>query len=83
MCPNWDWFSTYKTSKRGMLMGNNASCKIVGIGIVRIKMFDRVRRTLGDVRHVLDLRRNLISLNTLDSKRYKYTGVGRVLKLSK
>ena len=64
-------------------MGNNAPCKIVGIGTVRIKMFDGVVRTLSDVRHVPDLKRNLISLNTLDVKRYKYTGEDGVVKISK
>ena len=84
MTPNRDWFFTYKPVHKGeVLMGNNASCKVVGIGIVRIKMFDGVARTLGDVRHVLDLKRNLISLSTLDAKEYKYTGEGEVLKISK
>ena len=64
-------------------MGNNASCKVAGIGIVHIKMFDGVVRTLGDVKHVLDLKRNLISLSTLDTKGYKYTSEGGVLKISK
>ena len=54
-----------------MLMGNNASYKIVGIGTVKIKMFDGIVTTLNDVRHVLNLKRNLISLSTLDSKGYK------------
>ena len=30
-------------------MGNNMSCKIFGIGIVRIKMHDGVMRTLIEV----------------------------------
>ena len=64
-------------------MGNNASCKVAGIGIVRIKIFDGVVHTLGDVRHVLDLKRNLISLSTLEAKWYKYTGEGGVLKICK
>ena len=46
-------------------------------------MFDGVVRTLGDIRHVPDLKRNLISLSTLDTKGYKYTGEGGVLKISK
>ena len=49
-------------------MGYNSSCRIAGIGAVRIKMFDGVVRTLDDVRHVPDMKRNLISLSTLDSK---------------
>ena len=64
-------------------MENNTPYKIDGIGIVRIKLFDRVIRALSDVRHVPDLKRNLISLNTLDVKRYKYTGEGGVVKVSK
>ena len=84
MCPNRDWVSTYEIVSKGVVvMGNNASCKIAGIGMVRIKMFDGVVRTLGDVRHVPDLNRNLILLSTIDSKGYKYTGEGGVLKVSK
>ena len=77
MTPNRDWFSTYEPMhKCAILMGNNASCTVVGIGIVRIRMFDGVVCTLGDVRHVPDLKRNLTSLSTLDAKGYKYTGEG-------
>ena len=84
MCPNRDWFSTYEIVFKGVvLMGNNASCKIASNGIVRIKIFDRVVKTLGNVRHVPDLKRNLILLSTLDSKGYKYTGESGVLKVSK
>ena len=66
-----------------VLMGNNASCKVAGIGKVCIRMFDGVVRTLGDIIHVPDLKRNLISLSTLDAKGYKYTSEGGVLKISK
>ena len=66
-----------------MLMRNNSSCKIVGIGIVKIKMFDGIVQTLIDVRHVLDFKRNLISLNTLDLNGYKFIGKNGVIKLSK
>ena len=84
MCLNRDWFSTYETVFKGVvLMGNNASCKIASNGTVRIKMFDGVVKTLGNVRHVPDLKRNLILLSTLDSKGYKYTGESGVLKVSK
>ena len=84
MTPNRDWFSTYELVHKGaVLMVNNASCKAAGIRTVRIKIFDGVVHTLGDVRHVLDLKMNLISLSTLDTKGYKYTGEGGVLKISK
>ncbi|KAG8496844.1 hypothetical protein CXB51_008135 [Gossypium anomalum] len=84
MRPNRDWFTTYKTFFEGVVfMGNNASCKISGVGTIKVKMFDGVLRTLSDVRHVPKLKRNLISLSTLDSKWYKYTAKIRVLKISK
>ena len=81
-CPNHDWFSTYKVvSKGAVLMGNDSPCKI-GISKVIIKMFDGI--TLGDVKHDLDLKKNLISLSAaLDSKGHKYTGEGRALKVRK
>jgi hypothetical protein len=38
---------------------------------------------LKDVRHIPGMARNLISLSTLDSEGYKYSGSGGVLKVSK
>ncbi|KAG8479075.1 hypothetical protein CXB51_029907 [Gossypium anomalum] len=74
MSPNWDWLTTYETvSECVILMGNNVSCKITGVGTIKVKMFDGVVRTLSDLRHVSELKRNLISLSTLDSKGYIYT----------
>ncbi|KAG8489165.1 hypothetical protein CXB51_017148 [Gossypium anomalum] len=84
LSPNRDWFTTYEiVSEVVVLMGNNASCKIAGVGTIKVKMFDRVVRTLSDVRHVPELKRNLISLSTLDSKGYRYTTESGVLKISK
>ncbi|KAG8496341.1 hypothetical protein CXB51_007486 [Gossypium anomalum] len=84
MSPNRDWFTTYETVSEGVvLMRNNASCKITGVGTIKVKMFYRVDRTLSDVRHVPELKRNLISLSTLDSKGYRYTAESGVLKISK
>jgi hypothetical protein len=40
-------------------------------------------RMLKDVRHIPGMARNLISLSTLDSEGYKYSGSGGVLKVSK
>ncbi|KAG8502413.1 hypothetical protein CXB51_000424 [Gossypium anomalum] len=49
MSPNRDWFTTYETVSEGViLMENNASCKIAGVGTIKVKMFDRVVRTLID-----------------------------------
>ena len=64
-------------------MGNDAQCKVVGKGTVKIKTNDGVTRTLTGFRHVPDLKRNLISLGTLESLGCKYLAEGGVLKVSK
>ena len=82
--PHRDWFDTYKPVNCGsFLMGNDAACKVVGIGIIKIKMFDNVVRTLGEARHVLEVKKNLISLETLDSNGYCYKSKNGLMKLSK
>ncbi|OIT36636.1 hypothetical protein A4A49_57843, partial [Nicotiana attenuata] len=43
---------------------------------------DGVVRTLTDVRHVPDLKKNLISLGTLESLGCKYAGEGGIPKVS-
>ena len=47
-------------------MENNSLCKVVGLYTIRFKMFDGMIRKLREVRHVPDLKRNLISLGTQD-----------------
>lgn len=84
ICPNRDWITTYEVVLKGVVtMENNAPSKIVGIGSVKIKIFDGAITTLTSRRHVLDLKRNLISLSAIDSKEYNYTNEGRVLKINR
>ena len=64
-------------------MGNNATCLVIGIGTVKIKMFDGVVRVLSNVRHVPDLRKNLISLGVLDDLCYSYSSKGGIMKITK
>jgi len=49
-------------------MGNNAPCKVVGIGSIQIKMHDEIVRTLIEVCHVLGLKKNLVFVGAMDSK---------------
>ena len=59
ICPHKGWFSSYQTVNDGIvLLGDNHSCKTVGVGSVKTKMFDGVIRTLTDVRHVFELEKN-------------------------
>ena len=48
-------------------MENNMSCKIIGIGSIKIRMHDGIVRILSNVWHVSDLKKNLIFLGIFDS----------------
>lgn len=74
---------SYHMSSRGLihivqgnfgyaLMGNNASYKVIGMQSVKIKIFNGMVRTLEVVKHVTELRKNLIFLSTLDTGHYSY-----------
>ena len=54
-------------------MSNDAKCLVIGIGTVKIKIFDGVVRVFGDVKHILNLIKNLISLGALDDLGYSYS----------
>ena len=64
-------------------MGNNVVCKIVGIGNIRIKMFDGQVRILTNVCHVSDLKKNFLSLRALKTRRYKFSGADGGIKVTK
>lgn len=54
VCPNRDWFEIYEIVTRGSIeMGNNLPYKTTCIGNVRVKMFDGMVKTLGNVKHIL------------------------------
>ena len=48
-----------------------------------MKMFDGTVRTLMNVRYVLGLKKNLISLGTLDKIECRITCEGRVMKIAR
>lgn len=50
-----------------VILGNNKTCKIRGIGNVRLKFHDSTELLLSDVRHVPELKRKLISLGAVDN----------------
>lgn len=66
-----------------VLLGNNKACKIKGIESLRIRMHDRVHRLVRDVRYVLELKRNLIFLGTLDAGGYSFKFENGQLRVSK
>jgi len=49
-------------------MRNDSSSRAISIGTVKIRIHDGTIRTLLDVRYILNLRKNIISLSILDLK---------------
>ncbi len=64
-------------------MGNDTVCQIVGIGSIRFKVHDGKIVLLTDVRHILGLRRNLISISQLDKRNMSYRGSRGVIEILK
>ena len=77
--PNKEFFTSYRPGDFGTVkMGNTSYSKIVGIGDVCIQTDVGCSLTLRDVRHVPDLRLNLISGVALDREGYvNYFGNGK------
>lgn len=84
MCPVKTWFEEITESKQGIVVqGNDNSCQVKGIGTIRLQMHDGINRILKDVRFLPELKRNLISLGTLESSVYELKLENRVLKVSR
>ena len=84
MTPHRNWFETYRLVNCGSVrIGNDATCTIIGMGTIKIKMSDGVVRTLEEIRHISDMKKNLISLGTLDLKGYSYKSENEIMKVSK
>ena len=64
-------------------MGNDTACKVVGIDMVKVKMYGRIILTFSNMRHVPTLKKNLISLGALDANGYTYSLSGDKLKIFK
>jgi transposase InsO family protein len=82
--PHRDFFSSYTNGHFGWVrMGNEAKCKIVGMGDIQLETDIGCKLVLKDVRHVPEMRFNLISIWKLDDEGYhNYLGGGQ-WKLSK
>lgn len=81
--PSRSWFESFTDVERLVFLGNNISCRVTGIGTIRLKMHNGVERILSEVSYVPDLKRNLISLGTLDSCGYTFKSENGILKIQK
>ena len=68
-----DFFTTYTKGDYGSVrMGNEGLSKIIGLGDVCLKTYLGCKLLLKDVRHVPDIRLNLISTRKLDYEGFNY-----------
>ena len=73
MFPNIEWFKNFcNRETKTVYMGNNQSCCVQGIGDISFKVHDNRIKMLTNVRYVPRLKRNIISLGTLDELGYSY-----------
>ncbi|KAM2059174.1 hypothetical protein TB1_030778 [Malus domestica] len=83
MTPHKDWFSSLKEFDGGVVfMGDDNLCTTKGIGTVRLKLHDGMLKELTGVRYVPNLKKNLISLGTLESKDFRFHSDGQTLKVT-
>ena len=64
-------------------MGDDHALEIAGIGTIKLKMYDDTICTIQKVRHVKDLRKNLLSLGQLDSSGCKIHVQDGIMKIVK
>ncbi|KAH9718032.1 Integrase catalytic domain-containing protein [Citrus sinensis] len=83
LCPIKEWFMDFRNLESGaVVMGNDQPCRTMGIGTIRLKIFDGMVRELKEVRFVLALKKNLISVGALKAKGYKVTIEDCVMKFT-
>nr|GEV99348.1 retrovirus-related Pol polyprotein from transposon TNT 1-94 [Tanacetum cinerariifolium] len=71
MTPRLDiLFDFLECDGNSVQLGDNRECKIRGIGKVRVQLKDRLSFVLHNVRYITELKRNLISLGTLEKEGY-------------
>ncbi|KAM1114767.1 hypothetical protein PS1_005441 [Malus domestica] len=83
MTPHNDWFSSLKEFDGGVVfMRDDNPCTTKEIGTVRLKLHDGMVKELTGVRYVPNLKKNLISLGTLESKGFRFHSDGQTLKVT-
>ena len=52
-----------------MTLGDDHPCRVIGVGSIRVRMFDGVTWTLTHVKHVLDLKKKTSVIGLPGEKR--------------
>ena len=68
-----------------MSFGDDHPCRVAEFGAIRMRIYDGVIETLTNVKHVLELKKNLISLGYLEKQGYAFScqSESGCLKISK
>lgn len=70
------WLDTNgKRNEDKAFMGNNAVWKVVGISTMKVKMYYYIIYTFSNMKYIPDLKKNLISLGTLDETYLIYSSL--------
>ncbi|KAH9656609.1 hypothetical protein KPL70_022746 [Citrus sinensis] len=83
LCPIKEWFTDFcNLESDAVVMGNDQPCRTMGIGTIRLKIFDGMVRELKEVRFVPVLKKNLISVGALEAKGYKVAIEDGIMKFT-
>ena len=64
---NRSWFVIYtKIDEGSMTLRDDHLYKVTSIRIIRVRMFDGMVQTLTNMKHILELKKNLVSLGYLE-----------------
>jgi hypothetical protein len=84
MCSRRDWFFYYvQPHDVEVVIGDGSICEIIGLDSIYIQVHDGSIKKLIDVRFVPKLKRNLISLSTLEAMGFNFEAIDGVLKVSR
>ncbi|KAM7527901.1 hypothetical protein LguiB_031311 [Lonicera macranthoides] len=81
VCNNRSLYSTYEDCSGFVYMGDGSRLLVCGVGKVRLELFDGSVQTIINVRHVLEIKWNLISLSRLESLGMWYSTRGGVMSV--
>lgn len=66
-----------------VLLGDNKTCKILGTGSIPLQLSSGQKTSITKVRHVPELKRNLISFGMLDRQGYSINATNGKMKVSR
>ncbi|KAE8674537.1 hypothetical protein F3Y22_tig00111745pilonHSYRG00059 [Hibiscus syriacus] len=77
-----EWFHHYEPVSGGSVYScNDHALEIVGVGTIKLKMYDGTIKVVRDVRHVKGLKKNLLSYGLLDNNASKIETRKRIMKV--